>query len=171
MGTVNLYQKFDYTDAAGNTYSDGSTTTAKTIAVSGQIFDRTYSIADGAGGTATEIWSDTTPHYISDFDFLWIESDVDAEIQLVCNEGGNINTDNMETWFVIKLKAGIPFVLSADDSRNAGDVDTAGTADLTQAKWATETDTWETTATADTIDRIEFYRSGSAAVVRVFAVT
>ena len=171
MGTVNLYQKFDYTDAAGNTYSDGSTTTARTISVADQIFDRTYAIADGSGGTPTTIWSDDTPHYISDFDFLWIESDVDGEIQLVCNENGTIDSDNMETWFVIKLKAGIPFVLAADDSRNAHDVDTAGTADMTQAKWATETDTWHSTAVADVIDRIQFYRSGSAAVVRVFAVT
>jgi|TARA_R100000808_G_scaffold21049_1_gene45515 hypothetical protein len=167
MGTINLYQKFDYTDAAGNTYSDGSTTTARTISVADQIFDRTYAIADGSGGTATTIWSDSTPHYIADFDFLWIESDVDGEIQLVCSEDGTLAGNNIQNGFCIKLKAGIPFVLAADDSRNMGNMD----AGFSESNYGAEIDTWETNWVADTIDRIEYYRSGSASVVRVFAVT
>lgn len=167
MATVNLFQKFTVTDAAGNVYTDGSTTTAKTItAGDGAVFDRTYKI----GATTIEtLWKDESP-CTTNFDFLWIESDVDGEIQLLCNENGTINTDNMEVWFVIKLKAGIPFCLASDASRNAGDVATTDAADMTQAKWTDEVDTWESTGSADVIDRIEFY-SSNAAVVRCFAIT
>ena len=164
MANVNLYLKFDYTDASGNVYSDGSTSTAKTINIDGgEIFDRTYSIE--SGGTATEVLSDAI---ISDFDFLWIESDQTGEIQLVCNEGGTLGSDNIENGFVLGVTAGIPIVLSNDDSRNMGNMD--GT--FGESQHQAEIDTWETTWTADTIDRIEWYHAtGAAAKVRVFAIT
>ena len=163
MANVNLYLKFDYTDADGNVYSDGSTTTAKTISIDGgEIFDRTYSVATA---TLTEILSDAM---ISDFDFLWIESDQAGEIQLVCNEGGTLSGDNIENGFCLGVNAGIPIVLSNDDSRNRGDM--AGGVDATN--YAAEMDTWETNWTTDTIDRIEWYHStGSTAKVRVIAIT
>ena len=150
---VNLYTKFDYTDADGNLYSDGSTTTSKTISVTnGEIFDRTYKVTNT---TLTEILSDSK---IATFDFLYIESDQAAEIQLVCNEGGTTGSSNLENGWVVKLNAGVPFVLANDDSRN-------------QAGSASNIDTWESNWTADTIDRIEYYHStGSAAKVRVVAI-
>tara|TARA_R110002073_G_scaffold199750_3_gene358867 strand:- start:1141 stop:1632 length:492 start_codon:yes stop_codon:yes gene_type:complete len=163
MPNVSLYAKFAYTDGRGNTYSDGSTTTAVTVAAgTDEVFDRTYSIGST---TIKEIWSDTL---MGDFDFLWIESNVDAEIQLVCNEGGLYDggSPGLENGFCLKLKAGIPFYLSTDDSRNRGNV--AGT--FNASNYASEQNTWESDWTTDTIDRIEFYASG-AALVRVFAVT
>lgn len=163
MANVNLYLKFDYTDASGNVYSDGSTSTAKTINIDGgEIFDRTYSIESA---TITEVLSDAI---ISDFDFLWIESDQTGEIQLLCNEGGTLGNDNIENGFVLGVTAGIPIVLSNDDSRNMGNMD--GSFDETNHQ--TEIDTWETHWAADTIDRIEWYHAtGATAKVRVFAVT
>jgi hypothetical protein len=161
MPNVSIYAKFSYTDGRGNTYSDGSTSTAVTVAAgTDEVFDRTYSVGST---TLKEIWSDTL---MSDFDFLWIESNVDAEIQLVCNEGGTLSSSNIQNGFVIKMKASIPFYLSTDDSRNMGDM--AGT--FNESNHGTEIDTWESTWATDTIDRIEFYASG-AALVRVFAVT
>lgn len=166
MANVNLYIKFDYTDADGNVYSDGSTTTAKTINIDGgEIFDRTYSVATT---TLTEILSDAI---ISDFDFLYIESDQAGEIQLVCNESGVIGTGDdgdLENGFVLGVTAGIPIVLSNDDSRNRGDMlDT-----VNAANYATEMDDWHSTWVADTIDRIQWYHStGVAAKVRVIAIT
>ena len=75
MPNVSLHAKFSYTDGRGNTYTDGSTTTALTIAAStDEVFDRTYSIG---ATTIKEIWSDTL---MADFDFIWIESTVDAEV-------------------------------------------------------------------------------------------
>ena len=103
MANVNLYLKFDYTDADGNVYSDGSTTTAKTISIDGgEIFDRTYSVTTGTLSTLL------TDDLISDFDFLWIESDQAGEIQFVCNEGGVIGTGDdgdLEIGFVLGVTA------------------------------------------------------------------
>tara|TARA_Y100000004_G_C8953426_1_gene429651 strand:+ start:2806 stop:3312 length:507 start_codon:yes stop_codon:yes gene_type:complete len=168
MANVNLYIKFDYTDADGNVYSDGSTTTAKTINIDGgEIFDRTYSVATA---TITEILSDAM---ISDFDFLYIESDQAGEIQLVCNEydgstGGTLSGDNIENGFCLGVTAGIPIVLSNDDSRNMGNMN--GT--FNESNHQSEIDTWETNWAVDTIDRIEWYHStGVAAKVRVIAIT
>ena len=161
MPNVSIYAKFTYTDGRGNTYSDGSTSTAVTVAAgTDEVFDRTYSIGST---TLKEIWSDTL---MADFDFLWIESNVDAEIQIMCNEGGTLSSSNIQNAFCFKLKASVPFYLSTDDSRNMGDM--AGT--FNESNHGTEIDTWESTWAADTIDRIEFYASG-AALVRVFAVT
>jgi len=162
MANVNLYTKFDYTDDDGNVYSDGSLTTPKTIAVSnGYIFDRTYVISDPS--TVTEILNDDL---IATFDFLYIESSQFGEIQLVCNEGGTLSSDNIENGWVVKLNAGIPYVLHNDDSRNMGNMN--GT--FNESNHQSEIDTWETNWTADTIDRIEFYSTvGTTCKVRVFA--
>ena len=163
MANVNLYIKFDYTDADGNVYSDGSTTAAKTINIDGgEIFDRTYKVTNT---TITEILSDAM---ISDFDFLYIESDQAGEIQLVCNEGGTASGSNIENGFCLAINAGLPFVLTNDDSRNMGDM----TGTINESNHQSEIDTWETNWTADTIDRIEWYHStGVAAKVRVIAIT
>ena len=164
MASVNLYMKFDYTDNSGNVYSDGSTSTAKQISIDkDEIFDRTYAIA---GGTATEILSDAK---LTDFDFLWIESNTAGDIQLVCNEDGVIGGSNLENGWVVRLSPGIPFILPSDDSRNRGDM--ASAVDATN--YAAEMDTWETNWAADVIDRIEWYHADSSvtAKVRLFAAT
>jgi len=115
------------------------------------------------------LWNDD--NNVSDFDFLWIESDKAVEIQLLCNENGVIGTGSdgdLENGFVIKLTPGIPFILSNDDSRNRGDVlDT-----LNAANYATEMDDWYDTWVADTIDRIQcFNSSGGTSNVRIFLGT
>jgi hypothetical protein len=170
MASVNLYTKFDWTDDAGNLYSDGSTSTAKTITVAGgEIFDRTYKIA--AVNTLTEILScganPETGDNLGDFDFLWIESDKDGEIQLVCNEGGVIGGSDLEIGMVLGLTAGVPFVLAGDASRNAGDM----AATVNASNYAAEIDTWETNWTVDVIDRIEFYNNSADTRIRVVAIT
>jgi len=150
MANVNLYTKFDYTDADGNLYPDGSTTTAKTITITnGEIFDRTYKVATG---TIKEILSDDL---ITTFDFLYIESDQAAEIQLVCTQGGSAPT--LQNGWVVKLNAGVPFVLHNDDSRNQGNTGALAS--------------WETAWTAGVVDAIEYYQTTSAdAKVRVVAI-
>jgi hypothetical protein len=160
MANVNLYTKFDYTDASGNVYSDGSLTTPKTItAATGHIFDRTYVIGD-----PSEITEILNNDLISSFDFLWIESDQFGEIQLVCNEGGTAGAANLANAWVVKLSANTPFVLHNDDSRNRANVTLA-------SDYITEQDAWVANWTADTIDRIQFYSAVSTETkVRVFAV-
>ena len=164
MGSVNLYTKFDYTDNAGNVYSDGSTSTAQQISIGDdEVYDRTYRIA---GGTATEILNDAM---LVDFDFLWIESNTAGDIQLVCNEGGVIGGDNLENGWVVRLAPGVPFVLPNNDSMNRGNMDGA----VNATTYPAEQNTWETHWIADTIDRIEWYHSDTNvfAKIRVFAAT
>ena len=164
MASVNLYMKFDYTDADGNLYSDGSTSSAKTISIDGgEIFDRTYVIS--SGGNPTRILDDDV---IDNFDFLWIETDQVGEIQLLCNQGGSLSGNDIENGFVLKLNPGIPFILSNDASRNMGNMD----AGFSESNYGDEIDSWEDDWIIDVIDRIEFYHtSGTDAKVRVFAIT
>ena len=143
------------------TITGGSTTSADTIAIN-HYYDQRFSIGNQ---TLVELWSDSTA--TSSFDFLWIESDIAVEIQLVCNEGGTLSGDNIENGWVVKTTAGIPFVLANDDSRNMGNMN--GT--FNETNHQSEIDTWETNWIADTIDRIECYNpasSGDAANVRIF---
>jgi hypothetical protein len=157
MASVNVYQKFDFTDDDGNLYSDGSTSTAKTVGVSGdEIYDRTFKVLSTAS-TATVLWNDD---HTTNFDFLWIESDKGGEVQLVCNEGGTTGASNLVNAWVVKLNAGVPFILSNNQSRNR-----AGLAD------GTDINSWETNWTLDTIDRIEFFNNASDSKVRIVAIT
>ena len=163
MATLSLTTHFtvDIDDDDSHTITGGSTTATDSITIT-HYFDRRYSVADT---TLTEIWNDTM---LADFDFLWVESDQAGEIQLVCNEGGTLSGSNIENGFCVKLIAGVPFILGADDSRNMGDM----AATFNESNHQSEIDTWETNWAADTIDRIEWYHStGSTANVRIFAAT
>tara|TARA_Y100001963_G_scaffold37978_1_gene53021 strand:- start:194 stop:691 length:498 start_codon:yes stop_codon:yes gene_type:complete len=165
MATLSLTTHFtvSITDADdARTITGGSTSAADTITIT-HYYDQRFSIANT---TLVELWSDSNA--TSDFDFLWIESDAAVEIQLVCNEGGDLSNNNIENGFCIKLTAGIPFILSNDDSRNMGNMN--GT--FNESNYQSEIDTWETNWAADTIDRIECYNgSGGTANVRIFAAT
>ena len=164
MATLSLTTHFTVTidDDDNHAVTGGSTTASDSITVN-YYDDNRITIADS---TLATLWSDSSN--VADFDFLWIEADAAVEIQLVCNEGGDLSNNNIENGWVVKLTAGIPFILSNDDSRNRGDM--AGTVNATN--YANEMDTWETNWAADTIDRIECYNgSGGAAKVRCFVAT
>ena len=165
MATLNLTTHFSVslTDSDDSrTITGGSTTASDSITIT-HYYGQRFSIANT---TLVELWSDSSA--TSDFDFLWIESDAAVEIQLLCNEDGVIGGSNLENAWVVKLTAGIPFILSNDDSRNRGDM--AGT--VNASNYAAEIDTWETNWAADTIDRIECYNgTGGTANVRIFAAT
>lgn len=154
MGTLSLTTHFTFTETGtlddDYTITGGSTTAGDTITIT-NYKDQTYSVA---GTTLVTLWDDSDN--VNSFVFCWIDSDVDVEIQFVCNEGGTTGGSNLAGGFVIKLKAGVPFVLPNDDSRNHGDA-------------VTHIDSWETNWNADTIDRIECYNAtGGAAKVRIF---
>jgi len=163
---VKITTHFTWTDEESNVYSDGSTTTPVELTISGsnpEIFDRTYTVANS---TLKEVLNDDL---ISTFDFLWIQSTKDIEIQLLCNEGGTVAGNNLESAAVLKINANIPFYLTNDDSRNLGDCVNP----MNEANYLTEIDLWEDTARnpADTFDRIEVYNSsGADARIRVFAI-
>ena len=164
MATLSLTTHFTVTidDDDNHAVTGGSTTASDSITVN-YYDDNRFTIADS---TLATLWSDSSN--VADFDFLWIEADAAVEIQLVCNEGGDLSNNNIENGWVVKLTAGIPFILSNDDSRNMGNM--AGT--FNESNYQSEIDTWETNWAADTIDRIECYNgSGGAAKVRCFVAT
>jgi hypothetical protein len=163
MATLSLTTHFtvDIDDDDTHTITGGSTTATDSITIT-HYFDKRYSITNT---TLTEIWSDDM---LGDFDFLWVESDQTVELQLVCNEGGDLSNSNIQNGFCVKLAAGIPFCLASDGSRNMGNM--AGT--FNESNHGIEIDQWETHWSSDKIDRIECYNSsGSTANVRVFAAT
>ena len=164
MATLSLTTHFTVTidDDDNHAVTGGSTTASDSITVN-YYDDNRITIADS---TLATLWSDSSN--VADFDFLWIEADAAVEIQLVCNEGGDLSNNNIENGWVVKLTAGIPFILSNDDSRNMGNM--AGT--FNESNYQSEIDTWETNWAADTIVRIECYNgSGGAAKVRCFVAT
>ena len=86
--TVNLTTHFTVTvdDDDSHIVTGGSTSTADTVSLGTEKYmDQRYIIA---ATTLQELWSDS--NNVSDFDFLWIESDTAVEIQLTCNEGGTL---------------------------------------------------------------------------------
>ena len=152
MATLSLTTHFtvDIDDDDSHTITGGSTTATDSISIT-HYFDKRYAITHEDSSGATEIWNDTM---LADFDFLWIESDQAVKIQLLCHQDGT-----GENSFVLELKAGIPFCLASDFSRNSG---SSGAID----SW--EGSNWND----DEIDRVECYNtSGSTANVRVFAAT
>ena len=167
MATLSLTTHFTVTNDAASgvdatTITGGSTTTADTITVT-NYYDQKIAVADS---TLVELWSDSSS--VSDFDFLWVESERAVEIQLVCSEGGNLAGNNIENGFCFTLKPGVPFVLAGDDCRNMGNMN--GT--FNESNYQSEIDTWETNWAADTIDRIECYNgTGASAEVRIFVAT
>ena len=164
MPTLSLTTHFTVSidDDDAHIVAGGSTTTADTFTIN-YYDDKRITVADA--GLVT-LWNDDST--VSNFDFLWIESNVAVEIQLLCNEGGTLAGNNIENGFVIKLTAGVPFVLSNDDSRNMGNMD--GT--FGESQHQDEIDNWQTHWAADTIDRIECYNgTGGAAKVRCFVAT
>ena len=168
---VSITQHFTYT-VSGVVYTGGSTTTPVELSVGGkEVFDRTYTIDVGTANVQEILscGSDATDD-ITNFEYLFITSDKDGYIQLLCDESGawDDGTPGHQHAFVLKLKANIPLILSSDYARNLDDL--SGT--FNEANYDSEIDTWETNWAAGVIDRIEFYHATSGdAVVRVVAFT
>ena len=152
MPTLSLTTHFTVSidDDDAHIVAGGSTTAADTFTIN-YYDDKRITVADA--GLVT-LWDDDST--VSNFDLL------------LCNEGGTLAGNNIENGFVIKLTAGVPFVLSNDDSRNMGNMD--GT--FGESQHQDEIDNWQTHWAADTIDRIECYNgTGGAAKVRCFVAT
>ena len=159
MAILKVTQHFEVT-IGGNKYEFGSKTTPQSITIGTEvIFVHEYSVATA---TLQELWSNSRT---SDFDFMFIESDQDCDIQLVSSEDVSD-----ELGFVIALLANVPFILSSD-----GSADLAGSTVV-----AEDIDRWETELTdpgngwdlTKKIDRVEYYQtSGSSAKVIVAAFT
>ena len=149
MATLKVIQHFEVT-IGGVKYEFGSKTVAQEITIGTEVvFVHEFSIASGTGNV-TELWSDSVT---ADFDFLFVESDQDANMQLLASENSN------ELGMSIPLVANVPYMLAADNSASGV---------------IANVDTWETSWTfvSVEIDRIEYFQtSGSTAKVVLAAFT
>lgn len=66
-----------------------------------------------SAGTTWDFWGFTSEEPVPSFGVLAIESDIDGvQVELTCDKGSDVGRKE----FVVVLSAGVPFVLSSDDS-------------------------------------------------------
>jgi hypothetical protein len=144
MPSVLVYQYF-VVDADERTVSGGSLSQARSITLGdGEISDQTFKVAAAA---AVKIWDKTENEGLGNFDFLWLETDLNVLVQFTTDAAGA-----SETYDVKELQGsgtagqfGPALVLGSDDTQLLGTIDTfVGTADTIDEIWiknesATET--------------------------------
>lgn len=147
MATLSVYQYFTVT-IDDRTVTGGSLSTAKSVTIADdELADQTFKVAPT---TAVKIWDKTVNAAMGDFDFLWLETDLDVLVQFTTDVGTADDYDTKE------LKGsgtagtmGPALVLASDDTQlTAGTIDTFDGA-------------------ADTVDEIWVYNESAAATARV----
>lgn len=112
MATLRALAYFDA--PGGNITPGGSRSLYKEFTVSEPKFDQTKLVAHGPSGTTWDAWGHTSEDPISDFDFLFIVSDLSGVlVELTCDKGG----ENGAVPFVLGLIAGFPLMLGSNVSR------------------------------------------------------
>lgn len=144
MASIQVYQYF-VVDIDGRQVRAGSLSEARSVAITDdEIVDQTFKVAPE---TAVKIWDKTENEAMGNFDFLWLESDLDVLVQFTTDAGGTDAHD------VKELKgsgtAGVPgpaLVLGSDDTQLLnGTIDTfGGTADTIDEIWAYNPDSTDT---------------------------
>lgn len=142
--TLNVYKAMDL-QIGGGPIVRGSRSAPIQITVDGLHEELRKQLATA---TTWDVWS-TGANVLTDFDYLYIESDQDVSLELTCDVGGQVGT----VVFAVIVKAGRPFDLLTDDA----------VANYT-ANFAT--------GTTDVIDRLRIRNSsGQTANIRVLLVT
>ena len=150
MATIQLYQFF-VVDIDDRTVTGGSLSTAKSITiVDNEIVQQTFKVA---AATAVKIWDKTECEAMANFDFLWLETDLDVLVQFTTDAGTS------DAYDVKELKGsgtantmGPALVLGSDDMQLLdGSIDTFD-------------------GTADTIDEIWVYNESATDTARVHMV-
>ena len=150
MASIQVYQCF-VVNLDERTVSGGSLSRARSITLGDdEISDQTFKVA---AETAIKVWDKTENESLGNFDFLWMETDLDVLVQFTTDAGTS------DAYDVKKLKgsgtAGQPgpaLVLGSDDTQILdGSIDTFD-------------------GTADTIDEIWVYNESSSDTARVRVV-
>ena len=142
--SVQIYQYFVLT-INGLTIKGGSLTEPKSIALGdSEIADQMFSVA---ATSAVKVWDKTENEAMGDFDFLWLESDLDVLVQFTTDAG------TTDAYDVKELKGsgtagemGPALVLGSDDTQLLdGSIDTFdGTADTIDEIWVYNEDATDT---------------------------
>ena len=146
MATISVYQYFTV-EIDGRNVSGGSRAVAKQVSLGdNELFDQTFKVA---ASSAVKVWDKTENEALGNFDFLWMESDLNLLVQFTTDAG------TTDAYDVKELKgsgtAGImgpALVLGSDDTQLLdGTIDTFD-------------------GTADTIDEIWVYNESATATAR-----
>ena len=144
MGVINVYQYFTGT-IDGRPVQGGSLSEARSITVSDEeLIDRTFKVGTES---AVKVFDKTEDEALGDFDFLYMECDLDVLVQFTTDAG----TD--DEYFVVELKGsgtsnvmGPALVLGSDLAHQFdGTVDTFdGTEDTIDEIWIFNEDDTDT---------------------------
>ncbi len=147
MAVVQIYQYF-VIDKGGSPVQGGSLSEARSITLGdGEVIDRSFKIGTTS---AVKVWDKTADAALGDFDFLWLETDLDVLVSFTTDAGGD------DEYFVVELKgSGIagkpgPALVLGSDLAHQFD----GTVDLFDG-------------TEDTIDEVFVYNEDSTDTARV----
>jgi hypothetical protein len=142
--SLKLITRFDLT-VNGVDYEGGSVDSAVTISGAGDTLDLRKTI----GTTTTwDAWSSGAEEPLTDFDFMWVESELDGVlVEMTTDANAGVGREE----FVVELNANIPFILGTDTGQANYTADFAA-------------------ATADVIDQIRIRNpdGSSTAAVRLF---
>lgn len=146
MATISVYQFFTV-EIDDRSVSGGSRTIAKSITIAdNEVFDQTFKVGTSS---AVKVWDKTENEALGNFDFLWLESDLNLLVQFTTDAG------TTDAYDVKELKGsgtagtmGPALVLGSDDTQLLdGTIDTFD-------------------GTADTIDEIWVYNESTTATAR-----
>jgi hypothetical protein len=145
MATLYVWQAYELT-VDGEQLKGGSRSAPVELTVDGKRKEWYRSLADS---TAATVWNGTsTDEPISNFDFLYVESDQNLRLELTVDVGSEVGDEKI----VLEVQANKPFMLLSDDAFAA----------YSSISSATE----------DVIDKVAVRtESGQAANVRVLLVT
>lgn len=107
MASLQIFTAVKIIDESGRKFSLGSLVQPHSLStlINGRMDFNTFAVA--AAATAT-LW-DATTSPCADFQFLWIESDLDdAVIELITDQNAGVGTEE----FTLKLRRGVPFILA-----------------------------------------------------------
>ena len=147
MASIQLFQYF-VLDLDERSVKGGSLSRAKSITIAdNEVSDQTFKVAPE---TAVKIWDKTENEAMGDFDFLWLESDLDVLAQVTTDAAGD------DEYFIVELKGsgtagqmGPALVLGSDLAHQFD-----GTVDLFDG-------------TEDTVDEIFVYNEDDTDTARV----
>lgn len=115
MAILNLINFASITDSTGQKHTFGSLSTAKQITCAGHVESRTFTIGTE---TTVKVW-DSTESPSSNFDFMAIEVDRNAMLEMITDDDNSVGQEQYTVGLLGSGTAGIPgppYMLSRDDS-------------------------------------------------------
>ena len=144
MPSVQVYQYF-VVNIDGNPIRGGSLSEARSISLTdGEIADQTFKVGPE---TAVKIWDKTENEAMGNFDFLWLETDLNVLVQFTTDAGTTDAYDVKKLWGSGTAgQMGPAFVLGSGATQLLdGSIDTFdGTADTVDEIWVYNSDDTDT---------------------------